>query len=174
MSHFRGKVTSPGKIMSVAYVYVLLISIVLYSSGFYKNSSFFAWGPPINFFGQSITSQASFYSLLLLIFFHQIVNNCVNSVVYPWIINSVQDPKNRQMEYSDLTTLFLLNLFDLYSQLDVIFIVMGFMSQISFVCVVSLSNVLTSTYINYQYLKAKKVSPEGESAENSVLLSYNL
>lgn len=156
MSHFRGKVTSPAKIMSVAYFYVVIISVSLYTSGFYQNSSFFAWGPPIKFFGQDITSQFTFYFLLLLIFFHQIVNNCVNSVVYPWIINSVQDPKNRNMEYSNITALFLLNLFDIYSQLDVIFIVTGFMSQISFVCVVSFSNLITSTYINYQYLKAKE------------------
>lgn len=156
MSHFQGKVTSPAKIMSLAYFYVGIISITLYISGFYKNSSFFSWGPPITFFGQDITSQTAFYFLLVLIFFHQIVNNCVNSVVYPWIINSVQDPKNRNMEYSNISTLLLLNLFDLYSQLDVIFIVMGFMSQISFVCVVSFSNLVTSTYINYQYLKAKE------------------
>ena len=156
MSHFSGKITSPFKVMSVAYFYVAIISISLYTSGFYQNSSFFAWGPPIKFFGQDITTNSEFYFIIVLIFFHQIVNNCVNSVVYPWIINSVQDPKNKNMEYSNATTLLILNLFDIYSQLDVIFIVMGFMSQISFVCVVSFSNLITSTYINYQYLLEKK------------------
>lgn len=156
MSHFRRSITSPAAIMFAAYLYVGIAAIALYYSGFYSSSTFFSWGPPIRFFGQDIVTEKSFYLILLLMFIHQIVNNCVNSIVYPWIINSVQDPKNRKMEYSNLVSLLLINFFDIYSQLDVIFIVMGFMSQISFVCAVAIANTITSTYINYQYLKAKQ------------------
>ncbi len=156
MSHFQGKILSPVKIMFIAYFYVMIISLLLYDSGFYQNNSFFAWGPPVKFFGKDIISEKSFYSLLCIIFFHQIVNNCVNSVVYPWIMNSIQDHKNKNMEYSNSVSILLLNLFDIYSQLDVIFIIGGFMSQISFVCAVVLANIITSTYINLEYLKAKE------------------
>jgi hypothetical protein len=173
MSHFRRKITSPVAIMSVAYCYVGINAVVFYFSGFYSSSTFFAWGPPIKFFGQDIISEKNFYLLLLIVFFHQIVNNCVNSIVYPWIMNSVQDPKNREMEYSHLVSILLINFFDIYSQLDVIFIVMGFISQISFVCVVMIANAITSTYINFQYLKAKRrdiseTSPLMEISSNNL------
>jgi hypothetical protein len=156
MSHFRDKITSPLTVMSMAYCYVVVIALALYFNGFYESSTFFSWGPPIKFFGQDIVTEKSYYLLLLLVFVHQIVNNCVNSVVYPWIINSLQDPKNRKMEYSNTVSLLLVNFFDIYSQIDVIFIVAGFISQISFVCVVIFANAITSTYINLHYLKAKQ------------------
>lgn len=155
MTHFR-KFTSPLQVISGAYSYIALIGFVFYTGGFYTDSEYFTWGPPVKFFGQEISSQFNFYGLHILIFFHQIVNNWVNSVVYPWIINNVQDPKNLIMEYSDTVSLFIINLFDIYSQLDVILIVNGFTSQISFVFTICLANMITSTYINRQYLRAKR------------------
>lgn len=158
MSHFRNK-TSPLAIISIAYVYVFIVGIVLYVTGYYQNSTFFSWGPPIKFFGQDITDQKNFYMIHVLIFFHQLVNNCVNSIVYAWIINSVQDPKNKKMEYSRITSLIIINAFNVYSELDLVFIIAGFMSQISFVVTIILANMITSTYINDKYLREKIASP---------------
>jgi len=162
---------SPIRTISLAYLYLLILILVFYSLDFYSNSSFFSWGPPVSFFGKKIESNKGFYLLLLVMFFHQLVNNSVNTIVYPWIINCVQDPKNKEMEYSNLTCIILINLFDLYSQVDTIFIVMGFMSQISFVIVLSLANVLVSTYVNLIYLKKKKLfhhlTCQHEEQENS-------
>lgn len=156
MSHFKSRLTAPHLVLSIAYVYVMIIGIILWSTGFYTNSTFFNWGVPITFFGQQITSSKTFYMLHLLIFFHQLINNWVNSVVYPWIINSVQDPKTVKMEYSTMSSLLLVNLFNVYSEFDVVFIVIGFSSQISFIFTVILANIITSTIINYQYLQHKE------------------
>jgi hypothetical protein len=87
---------------------------------------------------------------------HQIVNNWINSVVYPWILNDIQNRKNRDMLYSASTSLLLINLFDIYSELDVVFIIGGFSSQISFVITLICANLITSTHINYKHIKAKK------------------
>jgi hypothetical protein len=142
--------------MSAAYVYIVVIGIFLYSAGFYNDSNFFNWGPPIKLFGKEIVSQKGFYMIHLMIFFHQLVNNWVNTVVYPWIINNIQDPKCRQLQYSTATSLLLINFFNLYSELDVMLILMGFTSQISFIVTVTLANIITSTYINYKYILNKR------------------
>jgi hypothetical protein len=155
MSHFRN-ITSPHIILGVSYTYIGLVFLVLYFGGFYRNNSFLRWGVPIKFFGEDIVDDRTFYMLLILIFIHQIVNNCVNSIVYPWIINSVQDPKNKIMEYGKWKSLLLVNLFDIYSQIDVILLVMGITSQISFVVVIIIANIITSTFINYKYIKYKE------------------
>lgn len=173
MSHFNKK-TSPLKVISVAYVYVVIVGLILYGSGFYKNNRFFNWGPPVTFFGEEINSQAKFYGLHILIFFHQIVNNCVNSVVYAWIINSVQDPKNRNLEYSRCTSLLIINAFNIYSELDLVFIIVGFMSQISFVVTIILANMITSTYINNSYIVQKQYVPLVEQTENKVEITGNV
>ena len=150
------KLVSPIFILSISYVYVVIIIIALYLCGLYEDNSFFSFGPPIKFFGKDIEDKKDFYLILVLLFFHQVVNNLVNSVVYPWIINSVQDPKNKDMDYSDEVSLCLINLFDIYSQIDVVFIIAGFMSQISFVVIIIFANMITSTYINNKHLKMKR------------------
>lgn len=160
MSHFRKKATSPLITMSFAYGYVTVVIAIVYATGFYRDNPFFTWGPPVQFFGKAITSSNSFYLLHLLIFCHQLVNNWVNSVVYAWIINNIQDPKNKRLEYSPWLCLFIINIFSIYSELDVIFIVMGFTSQISFVVTIISANIITSTYINRQYILAKEDNTE--------------
>ena len=149
---------SPLTITGVSYLYVAVIVTAFYLNGVYNDNRFFRVGPPVRFFGHDFTSWNSFVLIIGLVFVHQLVNNCVNSVVYPWIMNSVQDPKNKTMEYSNAMSLLIINLFDLYSQVDMVLIVMGFMSQISFVGAVVAANVITSTYINLQYLREKRLS----------------
>jgi hypothetical protein len=174
MSHFTRKSSSPLLIISIAYIYVIIVGIILYTTGFYKNSTFFNWGPPIVFFGQDITSKNTFYCLHILIFVHQLVNNCVNSIVYPWIINSVQDPKNKNMEYSRVISLIIINAFNIYSELDVIFIIIGFMSQISFVITIILANTITSTYINNNYLLEKLRIPLIPLIDENQIENYSM
>lgn len=157
-SHFRK--ISPMLTMSIAYTYVAIIGLILYFTGFYEGNTFFNWGPPIVFFGKTIEKTSTFYGLHVLIFFHQIINNCVNSIVYAWILNSVQDPKTTRVEYRKKVALLLINFFDVYSELDMVFIIGGFMSQISFVCTVMLANIITSTYINNRYLSLKEETQE--------------
>lgn len=154
-SHFT-RYTSPAVSMTVAYGYLTIIVGILFGINFYQGNLFFRWGPPIMFFGAEITTPRGFYFLHVLIFFHQLVNNYVNTVVYPWIINVVQDPKNTYIDYPVWACVLLVNAFDIYSQVDTIFILMGFTSQISFVLNIIVANLITSTYINLKYLKQKK------------------
>lgn len=151
--------SSPLVVIIIAFIYVFIVGIILYSSGFYQESTFFNWGPPIQFFGHTIVSQKVFYSLHILIFLHQTVNNWVNSVVYPWIINSVQDPKSKNTGYSRVLSLVIINAFNIYSELDLVFIIVGFMSQISFVFTICLANAFTSTYINNNHIIQKERIP---------------
>jgi hypothetical protein len=130
--------------------------VILYTTDFYKDNSFFSWGPPVKFFNREIQTQITFYCIHIIIFLHQLINNWVNDVVYPWIINSIQDPKNQKMEYNRYLSLLIINLFNIYSEIDVIFILMGFNSQISFVISIILANIISSTYINNKYIKVKE------------------
>ena len=124
--------------------------------GFYTHSSFFQFGPPITFMGKTIEDDITYYYLLLVIFFHQTINNLINEVSYPWIINTVQNPLNKQTGYSNKISLLIVNLFSLYSEIDVILILSGMMTQITFFFVIILSNFITLSYINWNYLKTKK------------------
>lgn len=142
--------------MVLAYGYIAILGSIFYSLGFYSENRFFNWGTPVVFFGKNIDSSSTFYLLHLVVFVHQLVNNSVNSIVYPWIINFVQDPKCRDTGFSKTLSLILVNFFDLYSEIDMVLIIMGFTSQISFVVTICIANLITGTYINSVYIDRKK------------------
>lgn len=166
MSHFSNLFTSPSITITIAYVYIIIMIISLHFAGFYQDSDFFNWGPPIKFFNKEISTQRQFYGLHCLIFVHQFINNWVNNVVYPWIINNIQDHKTTEIEYSNRTALIIINLFNIYSEIDLVFVVMGFMSQISFVITVILCNIICGTFINMKYLEHKDEAYADENNEN--------
>ena len=141
------------------YIYVLIMGIVLYILDVYDNSSYFNWGPPLKIMNKTILNHDTFYILLILTFFHQLINNWINDVTYPWIINCVQDPKNHDLHYSDNVSLLIVNMFAVYSEIDVLIIILGVMSQISFFVVIILANIISVTIINRYYIKSKRTTP---------------
>jgi|LauGreSuBDMM15SN_2_FD.fasta_scaffold171305_2 hypothetical protein len=155
MNHFKSNITSPLFSVIVGYIYIIILVIILYIKGFYENSTFFSIGVPITLFGKTIDDNNTYYTILILFFIHQLINNFINNITYPWLINCIQDPKSKNIIYSKKTSLLIINLFSLYSELDVILIVSGIMSQISFFFVIILANVISDTFINWQYIKKK-------------------
>jgi hypothetical protein len=156
MKHYTtSRMTSPALSICIGYIYIAVLAVVLYLLGFYSNSTFFTWGVPVNFMGVTVTNYTSYFILIVLLFIHQIINNWINTSTYPWIINCVQDEKSSNLLYSKRVSLLLVNMFALYSELDVIFVVSGMISQIVFVLVIILANFITTSLINWQYIKHK-------------------
>lgn len=161
-SYIGNKITSPAISIIVAYVYIGILAVVLYLMGFYSNSTFFSWGVPVTFMGVVVTSYTNYFLLLFLLFLHQMINNWTNSTIYPWIINSVQNDISNHLIYSKKVSMVLVNMFALYSELDMIFLVSGMVSQITFVIAIILANFITTTVINWQYIKKKIDFPMNE------------
>ena len=151
---FRRSLSQP-IVMATAYTYITILAIVFSYLGYYSNNSFFHWGTPVTFFNHKITSTSHFYTIHLIIFLHQLINNWVNSVVYPWILNDVQDPKNLRMKYGKCASLLMINFFNIYSEFDTVVILMGFTSQISFIVTVNVANIIASTYLNNAHINRK-------------------
>lgn len=156
MNHFSSRLTSPLLSICAGYVYIAILATFFYFSGFYNKSTFFSWGPPINFMGTKIVDDMTYYLLLFLFFLHQLINNWVNDVTYPWMLNCIQDPKSKHLVYSKGTSMLIVNMFALYSELDVVLIVSGIMSQLSFFGVLILANMVAVSFINWQYIKNKE------------------
>lgn len=168
MNHFRSKITSPVKALSAAYLYIGIVCYIFSCMGLYDESTFFEWGPPIQFLGSAIDDDSTYYFLLCMVFVHQLLNNCVNEVTYPWIINCVQDSKSKDIVYGEKASLVLINMFTVYSELDVIIIIAGVTSQISFFCVIIIANILSVSIINWQYIIAKRdVLPNNDQFKSS-------
>lgn len=146
---------SPIFSLSCGYVFTVSVIVILYFLGFYENSDYFQWGPPIVFFSHNIESKAVFYILLLIIFSQQIVTNWIYEVIMPWIINTIQNPRHDNLNYSKKTCLFIINANSLFSQIHLAFMVSSVTSQISFLTCLILADFITLTYINWNYIKNK-------------------
>jgi hypothetical protein len=158
MNHFRSRFTSPLLSICSGYLYIALLAILLAKMGLYEKSSFFRWGTPVTFMSVTINDDSTYYTLLLLFFVHQLINNWINSVTYPWIINCVQDPKSDSLVYSKKTTMLIVNMFALYSELDMILVVSGIISQAAFFVMIILANLISTTVINWQYVRNREKS----------------
>ena len=154
-NHFRNRMTSPLISISCGYVYIAILATFFYYAGFYENSTFFTWGTPVKFMGETIHDEGTYYLILILFFIHQLINNWVNEVTYPWMLNCVQDPKSQSLVYSRKTSILIVNMFALYSELDVMLIIAGVMSQLAFFVVLILANLVAVSVINWQYVKNK-------------------
>jgi len=150
--------TSPLISICGGYVYIGILAIFMYAMGFYKNSTFFRWGTPVTFMGTTIHDDKTYYLILCMFFVHQFINNWVNDVTYPWMLNCVQDPKSKNLVYSRKVSMIIVNMFALYSELDVMLIIAGVMSQFAFFVVLILANMAAVSVINWQYIKKKEES----------------
>ncbi len=156
MNHFMNKLTSPLLSICAGYVYIAALAGVLAAMGMYEKSSFFRWGTPVTFMGVTIDDDSTYYTLLFLFFVHQLINNWINSVTYPWIINCVQDPKSEVLIYSKKVTMLIVNMFALYSELDMILVVSGIISQVAFFVMIILANLISTSFINWRYIRQRK------------------
>lgn len=156
MNHFMNKLTSPLLSICAGYVYIAVLAGILAAMGMYEISSFFRWGTPVTFMGVTINDDSTYYTLLFLFFVHQLINNWINSVTYPWIINCVQDPKSEVLIYSKKVTMLIVNMFALYSELDVVLVVSGIISQAAFFVMIILANMISATIINWRYIRQRK------------------
>ena len=154
-NHFNSKLTSPLYSIIGGYVYIIILASVLYTNGFYHDSSFFSWGVPLKLMGITITENKTFYSILFMYFLHQLINNWVNNVTYPWIITCVQNPKSNDLLYSKKVSILIINMFAIYSELDVVLIIAGVMSQISFFVIIIIANIISESIINWRSIKQK-------------------
>jgi hypothetical protein len=134
-------------------------------TGFYDDSQYFQWGPPISFFFHTIETNTTFYLLMALIFVHQIITNWIYEVIYPWVINTVQNQRQTTLNYSKPVCLAIVNLNSLYNQIHLALIISGMTSQVSFLIALILADFITLSYINWYYIKDKTVTSDEPPAE---------
>ena len=152
----KKSLTSPAFVQSIGYIFLIIVVIILHTTiNTTTSTHFFSWGVPVKIFNYTIKTDAEFYLLLSIFFIHEIINAWVSQVVYPWIINNVQDSKCKQIKYSNIASLIIINANNIYGTLDIVFIISSINSQVSFLLAIILAQTISSTIINYRYLLAK-------------------
>jgi len=123
---------------------------------------YFRFGPPLRLFQYEITSEFDFLLMLGVFFAHQVCYTWITETINPWLLNEVQDQKCPTIRYSKPTTLWVINLYTSYVTVNTILILNVAFSQLSFLFVVILADIISTTSLNLSYIWNKSVCDKTE------------
>jgi hypothetical protein len=152
MNKYKNIKITPVMIVIIGYVYLLIVSIFLYSIGFGKNNKFFRWGIPVTILGQEINDEKTFYSIWIIVLFNTSISTAFTEIVYSWMLNCVQDPKSVDTIYSKPVSLLLISLNALYYSIHMLVLMNAIMTQFSFFLASFLGGIIVIMYTNWQYI----------------------
>ena len=152
VSSYNNLKLTPLKVMFMGFAFLFVFSIILFSMGFYSENEYFRWGPPLFIFKKKVTSNLQFYGLLFIFFLNQIINTLITEVVYSWIVNCVQDPKSKTTYYSKRISVFLVLSNAFYFSTNLMLVINGAHSQVSFFIVTVIGNMMVIGYTNKKFI----------------------
>jgi len=148
MHKYNNIYLTPLVVILGAYGYLSFLIFILYHLDFFHDSDYFRWGPPVIVFRKIVNSTSEFYFLLSLFFLNKIINTMITEVVYMWIVNYIKDPKSNNTYYSKNISLLIILLNSGNLSTSFMFAINSLGSQISFLIVDFLGNILVVFYTN--------------------------
>lgn len=149
-------ITSPIYPLIAGYGFLIFGAIILYYLDFFIDNSFFRWGPPVTIMGHLVDDYTTFYVLMAIFCGHQAINSWNSKVVYPYIVNEIQDRKCLNPSYGIMTSLSIAFFFDNYSMLDMVFLINGSFVQVSFLIAIMITNSIITILVNYIHILKKE------------------
>ena len=143
---------TPLKVIMLNYSFFIVFLSVLFKLDLYRDSEYFTWGPPVVIFKKTIDTQFDFYLLLVMFFINKMINTMVTEIVYTWIVNCVQDPKSNDTIYSKNISLMIILLNAMHLSVNSMFTINGSSSQVSFLIVDMIGNLLIIFYTNKKFI----------------------
>jgi len=86
------------------------------------------------------------------------VNDFTGDSIVPWIQNTIQDHKTRYLPYSKATCFTIVQLWAIYCNIMSIFSVSLLMSQIDFLLIRLVADLIVNTFTTFKFLRAKEVN----------------
>ena len=86
------------------------------------------------------------------------VNDFTGDSIVPWIQNTIQDHKTRYLPYSKPTCFAIVQLWAIYCNIMSIFSVSLLMSQIDFLLILLVADLIVNTFTTFKFLRAKEVN----------------
>ena len=98
-------------------------------------------------------------------FFNTAVNEFLDSALSPWFVNTVQDHKTRFLPYSKFTCLVITQMFTIYGHIMSVFGIFLFFSQLDFLLIRLVADLIVNHYVTYRFMANKTVDPVSYARE---------
>ena len=132
---------------------------------------FMTFGPSNKtvFMGLVIDNWTKWLFLATFSFCNTCVNEFLGSALGPWFTNTVQDQKCQTLPYSKFTCLAIAQIFTIYEHVMSVFGIFLMFSQIDFMLLRMLADLLVNQYSMNRFMLNKIIVPGRSSIEESLL-----
>jgi len=145
---------------AISLLMVWMIGIVVsFQSLDMMHSKFMTVGPSnhTKFMTVSINTWHKWTLLASATFMNTCVTDFMGDAIAPWLQNTIQDHKTKYLPYSKFTCYIISQLWNVYCSVMSIFAIGLMTSQIDFLIIRMLADLITSTFTTYKFMRLKVV-----------------
>lgn len=142
--------------MCLVVVWTVVIIVTMNSMGIF-HSEFMTVGPSphTKFMTMPIDNWRHWGTLAGAIFANTAIADFMSDAIVPWLQNTVQDHKTKYLPYSKATCYCILQIWAIYCNVMNIFSVGLMMSQIDFICIRLLADLVVNTFTSFKFMRNK-------------------
>jgi hypothetical protein len=137
-------------------IWMSVACVVFYFLGAF-HMHFMTFGPSEKtvFMGMTIDTWNKWYCLAIFSFVNTATNEFLGNALLPWFQNTIQDHKCRYIPYSRSTCLSIIVMYDLYSHVMSIFGIYLLFSQIDFLIIRCVADVMITILTTFWFMQHK-------------------
>lgn len=165
------------KRLSIFFLMIWLISSICLLQGLdLMHSDFMHMGPSSHtrFMTLNIDTWHKWYVLVAATFANTCISDFMSDAIVPWLQNTVQDHKTKYLPYSKLTCYVISQLWTIYCGVMSIFAIGLMTSQIDFLLIRMLADLITSTFTTYKFMRGKIVDRQKYDKWNEEFITENI
>jgi hypothetical protein len=154
--------------ISVLMVWLIIVLISFNTIGLF-HSDFMRFGPhpTTKIMTLTIDTWHNWWLVAMASFLSTCVNDFFGDSLSPFFLNTIQDHKTKYLPYSKTTCYIILQLWSTYCCLMSIFSVGLLMSQIDFLLIRLVADLMVNTFTTFKFLKGKEVNLRLYEAEGN-------
>lgn len=143
--------------IGVLILWLIIVLCAFYSIGLFT-TDFMRFGPSstTKIMTLTIDTWKEWWMVALASFLSTCMNDFFSDALGPFFINTIQDHKTRYLPYSKTTCYVILQLWSTYCCLMSIFSIGLLMSQIDFLLIRLLADLIVNTFTTFKFLKHKE------------------
>lgn len=138
----------------------MLVTCTIFSFLGAFHSQFMTFGPSEGtlFMAMKINTWPKWYALATFSMLNTSINEFIASSLVPWFTNTIQDQKTKYLDYSKATCVYVSVVFDIYSHVMGIFSLYLMFSQIDFLLIRMIADIIVTVFTTIEWIKNKEVS----------------
>ena len=150
------------RIIVVFLVCWLTLVLIIFEDLGLMNTRFMALGPSEStvFMGVTLDSWYKWGLVATFTFVNTAVNDFMSDAISPWILNTITDHKSRFIPYPKWMCLCITQVWSMYCNIMSVFSIFLAMSQIDFVLIRMVADLLVNAYTTTKFIRNKTFCPE--------------